>query len=60
VFGLLELLILILVLAWVFGLGLFQSLGALVHLILVLAIIIFLFRVLSGAYTGGRGNGPPA
>lgn len=54
-FGLLEFLIVILILGWIFGFAV-AGIGELIHLLIVIAIIIFLFRLFSGAY-GGRGSG---
>lgn len=55
--GIFELLILILVLAWLFGFGFAgAALGSIVHLLLALAVILLLYRLVTGAYWRG---GPP-
>jgi len=48
--GLLEILIVVIVLAWLLGVGSFgvMAAGGLIHLLLVLAVIVFLVRLLRG------------
>ena len=52
--GLIELLIVLLILGWIFGFA-FAGVGQLIHLLTVLAIIIFLFRLFSTGFYGRRG-----
>jgi len=56
--GLIELLILILILGWFFGFSV-GGVGSLIHLILVIAVLLFLFRLFSTGFYGRRG-GPRA
>lgn len=57
-FGLIELLVVILILGWIFGFAV-AGVGELIHILIVLAIIIFLFRLFSTGFYGRRG-GPGA
>ena len=54
-FGLIELLIVLLILGWIFGFA-FAGVGQLIHLLIVLAIIVFLFRLFSTGFYGRRGG----
>ena len=41
-------LIVVLVVAWLLGFGVFHVAGGLIHLLLVVAVIVILYRVISG------------
>ena len=53
--GLIELLIVILILGWLFGFAV-AGLGEIIHILIVLAIIVFLFRLFSTGFYGRRGG----
>lgn len=46
--GLLELLIVILVIAWLLGFGVFHVAGGLIHLLLVIALVVLVYRLVTG------------
>lgn len=50
--GLVELLILILLIGWLLGWGI-AGVGSLIHLLLLVCVVLFLWRLLSGGYRGG-------
>ena len=53
---LIELLIVILILGWLFGYSV-AGMGSLIHLMLVIAVLLFLFRLFSTGFYGRRGDG---
>jgi hypothetical protein len=54
-FGVIELVIVLLILGWLFGFVV-AGIGELIHLLIVLAIIILLFRLFSTSFYGRRGG----
>src|SRR5689334_19526823 len=56
--GLIELLILLLILGWLFGFA-FAGVGQLIHILLLLAIIMLIFRLFSTGFYGRRGGPGP-
>lgn len=50
--GLIEFLVVLLVIGWLLGFA-FAGVGELIHILLILAIIIVLYRLLTGAYRRG-------
>jgi hypothetical protein len=56
--GLIELLIVLLILGWLFGFVV-GGIGEIIHLLIVVAIIIFVFRLFSTGFYGRRGGPGP-
>jgi hypothetical protein len=46
--GLLELIIIILVILWILGMATSYTLGGVLHLLLVIAIVVLIFRLIRG------------